>query len=180
MRAFVAIDVGAPSSPTDEPGSARPPVHLTLRFLGEVAQDRGGSIAAVLRDAVAPLAPFDVTLEGVGAFPSRKTPRVVWVGATAGGAELIGLAHRVASALAELGFPPETTEFVPHVTVLRVRSARDRERARRLLDGTEGAPAPRTVHVAEVLLKESTLTSTGPVHRTLESFPLRGARVAAD
>ena len=63
------------------------------------------------------------------------------------------------------------------MTLFRVRSARDRLRAGRLLDGSEAAPAPRTVRVTQVLLKESTLTRSGAVHRTLGSFPLRGAPV---
>jgi RNA 2',3'-cyclic 3'-phosphodiesterase len=179
VRAFVAVEVEDRPVPAGANDRDRPPVHLTLHFLGEIAEDRVESIAAALRNAVAPLAPFDVTLEGVGAFPSHDAPRVVWVGTTAGTAALIELAHHVTGALSELGFASEAAEFVPHVTLFRVRSARDRHRARALLDGSEAAPAPRTVHVAEVLLKESTLTRTGPVHRTVGCFPLRGPVVGA-
>lgn len=174
VRAFVAIDLGPPAA---LPEGARPdaaPAHLTLRFLGEVAEDREEAIASALREAVAGVSPFTVTFEGVGAFPSRHAPRVVWVGATSGAAPLVALARRVSAALAAAGFPPEPRPFAPHVTLFRVRSARDRERARLLLEGTLPPPPPRTVHVMEVLLKQSTLTRNGAQHRTRERFPLSG------
>jgi RNA 2',3'-cyclic 3'-phosphodiesterase len=177
MRAFVAIDLSDPVAPGEDVGAATAPSHLTLRFLGEVAEDREPSIAAALAEAVRPLSPFVVTFEGVDAFPSRRAPRVVWVGAAAGRAPLVALALRVSDALAAVGFPPETTAFVPHVTLFRVRSPRDRQRARLLLDGTLPPPAPRTVRVTEVVLKQSTLTQHGAVHATRGRFPLAGAAV---
>lgn len=174
MRAFVAIDLRDPATPREGVETAGAPSHLTLRFLGEVAEDREPSIAAALSEAVRPVSPFVVTFEGVGAFPSRRAPRVLWVGATAGRDPLVALALRVSEALAVVGFPPETHPFVPHVTLFRVRSARDRERARLLLDGTLPPPAPRTVRVIEIVLQQSTLTKNGAIHATRGRFPLAG------
>ncbi|MGC2359576.1 MAG: RNA 2',3'-cyclic phosphodiesterase, partial [Thermoplasmata archaeon] len=131
-------------------------------------------IAAALASAAAATATFDFTLEGVGAFPSRNSARVVWVGVTAGREEVVELSGRVSEALARIGFPPEPHEFVPHVTLFRVRSRVERRRARELLEGSVPAPGPRTVHVTELFLKESSLTPQGPVHRTRGNFPLRG------
>src|SRR5687767_6154006 len=57
-------------------------LHLTLRFLGNVAADRLDDLATALRRACAhaDAAPFRITLEGAGCFPSTKSPRVVWIG----------------------------------------------------------------------------------------------------
>lgn len=174
VRAFVAVALAPPSAPAPD-GEADPaPPHLTLRFLGEIDDDRTEPIATTLRDAVRELPPFDFTLEGVGAFPSRGDPRVVWVGATLGAEQVTDLAARVSAALAAAGIPPELHDFAPHVTLFRVRSPRDRSRARLLLDGAEPPPPPRVVHVAAIVLKESTLTRAGPVHRTLGTFALGG------
>ncbi len=174
VRAFVAIEVGESTGPGTPNERETPPTHLTLRFLGEVPDDLAEPIARALRAAVAEVSPFAVTFDGLGAFPSRNTPHVVWVGATLGRERVRDLARRVSDALVPVGFPAEPHEFVPHVTLFRVRSTNDRRQARRLLEGKEPAPAPRTVRVTEITLKESTRTREGPVHRTRGRFPLGG------
>jgi RNA 2',3'-cyclic 3'-phosphodiesterase len=170
VRAFVGLDMGGPASGSE----ARPeaPAHLTLQFLGEVAEDRVEGISDAIRTAVRDVPAFEITLEGVGAFPSEHQPRVVWVGVTEGAPQLTVLAARVSDALAHLDLRKDRHEFSPHVTLFRVRSPRDRQRARRLLDGTEAAPPARVVRVTEVALKESCLTREGPIHRTIGAWPL--------
>ena len=147
------------------------PSHLTLCFLGEVSPDRNGSIALRLRAIAEESVPFALRLEGVGAFPSRARPRVVWIGATTGRDELVVLAQRVQAAL-EPEAGPSAGEFVPHLTLFRVRSPVDRRTAEELLAGVRPAPPPRDVVVRELLLKESVLRASGATHRTLEAFPL--------
>ena len=131
-------------------------------------------IERVLAPVGTRVAPFDLTLEGVGAFPSADRPRVVWVGASAGAAELVGLAGRVREALAAEIPAPVEEAFVPHLTLFRVRSAFDRRRAEELLRGEVPAPPPRNVRVAEFVLKESVLSTRGATHRTVAAFPLAG------
>lgn len=173
MRLFVAIDVLPPEGPRDPS-----PVHLTLRFLGEVPAERLDAISAAIEASVRDGRPYDLILEGVGAFPSPSRPRVVWVGARAGGPETSEIAARLSTMLAQAGFPPERERFVPHVTLFRVRSPALHRRALALLSGEEAAPPARTVRVEEVALKESTLTPRGALHRTLRTFPL--GRTARD
>lgn len=175
MRAFVAIDVGDPFANASLPESAEAPSHLTLRFLGEIDDDRVEPVRAVLRTLAVSVPPFDFVLDGIGAFPSRHDPRVVWIGVTTGAEQLIRLARAVSAGLVAQGFPPERHDVVPHVTWFRVRSAPARRRARALLDGTDPRPPPRLVHARDIALKESALTSDGPRHRTVERFPLTGA-----
>lgn len=171
MRAFVAVEV-----PSSSEGSSRgaAPEHLTLLFLGEIAKERVGPIGEALTPVGASVAPFDLTLEGVGAFPSPERPRVIWVGATEGAAQLGRLAGRVREALAGEGAPAREESFVPHLTLFRVRSALDRRRAQELLTGTVLPPAPRRLRVGEFVLKESVLSSRGATHRTVATFPLSG------
>lgn len=167
MRLFVAIDVG-PSTETRDPS----PTHLTLRFLGEVPPEQLEAVSAAIAESVRESHPYDLVLEGIGAFPSPARPRVVWQGAVTGGPETSEIAARLSAALARIGFPPEREHFVPHVTLFRVRSAALHRRALALLSGEEPPPPARTVSVREVALKESTLTPKGAVHRTLRTFPL--------
>ncbi|HXY46479.1 MAG TPA: RNA 2',3'-cyclic phosphodiesterase [Thermoplasmata archaeon] len=173
MRLFVAVEVGPPAEPPDGSGRHPAPEHLTLRFLGEVPRERLAEISSALADVAGATPPFDLVLEGVGAFPTSRNPRVVWVGVTQGRTEVLELAARVAAAL-DPTFPPSSREsFVPHLTLFRVRSPSQRRRAEALLSGAEPPPAPQTVHVREIYLKESTLTPNGAQHRTLESWALR-------
>ncbi len=167
MRLFVAIALAASGAPGEEA-----PAHLTLRFLGEVDVDREDALTAAIAEAAAQTLPFDLWLEGVGAFPSPDRPRVVWVGVTIGATEVVALAERLSRALARVGFPPERARFVPHVTWFRVRSAAQRRRALALLSGAEPPPAPRSVAVREILLKESTRTLHGALHVTRAAFSL--------
>jgi len=169
VRAFVAIDARDPA-----PSPSRAPAHLTIRFLGDVAESRIPAIGAALRPVAERFRPFFVTFEGVGAFPSRAAPRVVWVGVGEGRATVERLAEDVTTALDGVGFPREPGAFVAHLTLFRVRSESDRSRARSLLEGRVPPPEPRRVRVDELVLKESTLGPSGPSHRTVERFPFAG------
>jgi RNA 2',3'-cyclic 3'-phosphodiesterase len=175
VRVFVAIDVGDPFQRAARAGIDGAPSHLTLRFLGDLPDDRVEAVREALRSTVARSPPFDFVLEGIGAFPSRHDPRVVWIGVTTGAERVIRLAHDVSEELVARGFPAEPHDVVPHVTWFRVRSVPSRRRARALLEGAAPVPPPHPVRVTEVVLKESTWTAEGPRHRTVERFALAGA-----
>jgi len=178
MRAFVAIEVPPPGG--GPPGAGRAPDHLTLRFLGEIAPDRTAPIGDRLAAVATRHPPFDLRIEGVGAFPSDAAPRVVWFGATVGREAATRLAEEVRAALRGEGDAPPEGPFVPHVTWFRVRSADDRRAALDAIAGRRPVPPPRSVRVEEFLLKESVLGRGGAVHRTLATFRLGGASGAGD
>lgn len=171
MRAFVAVEI--PPLPGETRGGPAPE-HLTLLFLGEIPRERVGPISEALTKVADATAPFEATLEGVGAFPSPDRPRVVWVGITEGREELARLARGVQDALLGEGAAARREEFSPHLTLFRVRSGVDHRRARELLTGAVSAPAPRRFRVSEFVLKESELSPRGATHRTLSAFRLRG------
>lgn len=97
-------------------------LHLTLRFLGEVAAERVGAIASLMDRASHATPPGELTICGVGAFPNPRNPRVVWAGVE-DAAELsqTWLTH-AEPALAELGFPAEARPYTPHITLARLRA----------------------------------------------------------
>jgi len=166
VRAFVAVPLGPEAEGTPAPE------HLTLRFLGEVPEAALAALETGLRPAVAQHPAFEMVVEGVGAFPSADRPRVVWRGVGAGADPLRRLADSVREAVAAAGFPDDPVPFAPHVTLFRVRSPRDRERARSLLEGIVPPPTPTPVAVREVHLVESRLEPGGAVHRVRRRFPL--------
>ena len=130
MRLFVGVEItdGAALEAVKrfqgDAGIAARPVraenlHFTLQFLGEVGEKRAAGLADALRGVR--FSGFDVSLRGTGAFPGPRRPRIVWVGTDGpGGRHLARLAADVGMALAPLGFAPDR-EFVPHVTVFRVK-----------------------------------------------------------
>lgn len=141
VRSFIAIVLADPARSAVEAyfaqlrgtvsGVAWTPsenLHLTLKFLGDVMPVRLESLAARLAKIAAEQPPLALTVAGVGAFPSLRRPRVLWIGAVAPG---VGpLAGAVDWACAAEGFAPETRPFHPHLTLGRVRQARGTRRRR--------------------------------------------------
>jgi len=150
-------------------------VHLTLKFLGAVVDERVPAVSAALETAVAGSRPVALAAAGLGGFPSLKSPRVLWAGITAGVPELVQLAAGIDRGLAPLGFPPEARPFRGHLTIGRVRSPRGgRELAAAV--GAAGAPAFGSWTAPEVVLYESRLRPTGALYTPVSRHPLRGVR----
>jgi len=97
-------------------------IHITLKFLGEVAPEREGELIRSLGDASRGAKPVTLVVQGAGAFPDPRRPRVFWAGmASEPAIEL--LANAVERVFEPLGFPTEARAFRPHLTV--GRAARD-------------------------------------------------------
>ena len=92
-------------------------MHLTLKFLGEVSEERLGVIGDSLRRIAVPR--FGVTIREIGFFPNARSPRVFWAGV--GSEALIQLETEVEECMAELGFGPSRRQFSPHLTLARAR-----------------------------------------------------------
>ncbi len=95
-------------------------LHYTLRYLGHVDPARLDELCAIGRAATSGVAPFEVAIEHVGAFPSEAHAKVVWLGAGAGSATLAALAHDLDTRVGPLGFPPDERAFTPHLTLARI------------------------------------------------------------
>ena len=97
-------------------------MHLTLKFLGEIAEERLDSVYQAVQRGVVGISPFSFLLAGLGGFPNLRRPRVIWVGVPRGGESLKKLQEQVEDRLAECGFPKEKRSFSPHLTIGRVKS----------------------------------------------------------
>ncbi|MBI2903295.1 MAG: RNA 2',3'-cyclic phosphodiesterase [Candidatus Methylomirabilis oxyfera] len=102
-------------------------LHLTLKFLGRVEQTRLLAIAEVIGSVARRSAPFRLVVGGLGAFPSPRAARVVWVGVPEGADSLAGLQARLEAELEPLGFAREERAFTAHLTLGRVRGPGHRE-----------------------------------------------------
>ncbi|MGH2750934.1 MAG: RNA 2',3'-cyclic phosphodiesterase [Actinomycetota bacterium] len=93
--------------------------HLTLKFLGWVDAADAGAIRGVLGDVAGAHGPSRVALRGLGAWPTERRARVLWVGLEDPERLLTKLAASLDSALEALGFERETRAFTPHLTLAR-------------------------------------------------------------
>ena len=147
-------------------------LHLTLRFLGEVAEERLEGIRWAVSAAAAGGASLSLQLRGAGAFPSPGRAHIVWLGVGGDVAPLQGLAASLDHLLAPLGFPAEGRAFRPHLTVARSRLGVPGLGA--ALQAASAALAPIPWHATTLTLFESQLGRGGARHLPLLRASLGG------
>jgi 2'-5' RNA ligase len=146
-------------------------LHFTLRFLGEVSPAQVALAKIATREAVEGLHPFTIVLQSLGAFPSFQRPQVVWIGVTEGAQELETLAARVDARVLHHRLPPADHPFRPHLTLARIRDARQwGDVVRALMRDRDAAVGSQEVQAVAVM--ESRLTPKGPVYTRVEEVSL--------
>ncbi|MFH1595005.1 MAG: RNA 2',3'-cyclic phosphodiesterase [Pseudomonadota bacterium] len=146
-------------------------IHLTLKFFGNLPEAEVDPLAQAAREVGQQQAPFQLQVTEAGAFPSPKSPRVIWLGL---GGDLIPLAqmyHRLEKAFAALGHLPEGRAFNPHLTLGRVKSPAGRHKLAQILERMPPLDWP-PFKVSEVILFKSTLTPQGSIYTPLKVVPL--------
>jgi 2'-5' RNA ligase len=145
-------------------------LHLTLKFLGDIARNQVEPILAVLQDLVHERPALRIVAQGLGAFPHLRRPRVLWVGLQGEG--IVELSEALETALMPLDFPPEEREFTPHLTLGRVRSPRGWERIFALIKEHEQAYFGEST-VDRLTLYQSDLRPDGAIYTSLGSVSFR-------
>lgn len=150
-------------------------IHLTLKFLGSVPKERIPEIGEAVARAARETAPFEITIAGLGCFPTVRRPRVIWVGVEEPSGALERLQSAVEHELERLGFAPEGRGFTPHLTLARIRDhATERERAEcGAWIKQQGVGRLAVMRVHEVCLMQSDLRPTGAVYTRLSAAPLQ-------
>jgi 2'-5' RNA ligase len=95
-------------------------MHVTVAFLGSTAEPNLPAVAQALKDASAACRPFTLDFERLGAFPSERRPRVVWIGPAQENTAFAACAGRVRDAFKPLGFSFEH-DASAHVTICRLK-----------------------------------------------------------
>lgn len=99
-------------------------IHITLKFLGDTYPDKVEKLCRALRTSLSGTPSFDLSLKGIGAFPSIRDPRVIWVGFE-DSSELLSLASIVDETVSMLKLKCDDKRFSPHMTVGRVNGRTD-------------------------------------------------------
>ena len=144
-------------------------MHLTLHFLGEVE----GTLFKDIREALFEVkhGPFSLQISGVGHFPPRGKPKVIWAGLQPSD-ELIRLHKRVASELRACGVVPEKRKYSPHISLARLRNS-PLHRVTAFLAGNSFLSSPPFM-VDSFHLFSSQLGPKGALHTLEETYPLAG------
>ena len=148
-------------------------IHLTVKFLGDVAPERVPVIEDALREVAGAAKPFVLPLEGAGAFPTPRDPRVVWVGCEPVPA-LELLQHALEGKMQQLGFPLEGRPFRPHLTAGRVKRDAQRSAFRELESDLESVDLSAVPLMESLDLVESKLGPRGPSYHTRIAARLGG------
>jgi 2'-5' RNA ligase len=140
-------------------------IHMTIRFLGDITLNMADKIYEEMKKVQ--FKPFPVQLTGLGVFPSLIYPRVLWAGIALGAEQLQNVFNQIEPKLQNLGLSPEPNAFSPHLTIARVRSARNKPQLTDfVVKNTKydfGSVEARCLR-----LKRSVLTPKGPIYSTLK------------
>ncbi len=143
-------------------------MHLTIRFIGNVDEATYHSVCSGLSDVNA--SRFDIALKGVGFFPPRNQPRVLWAGIEKN--EALGeLRDFIERPLRECGIDPEERKFSAHVTLARLGPNTPLPAVMNFLSAN-GLFSTGPLPVREFHLYSSVLTGAGAIHRREATYEL--------
>jgi 2'-5' RNA ligase len=154
-------------------------IHLTLKFLGNVAPELIEEIKPVLAGIALQTPPIHIEPAGCGAFPTIKSPRVIWAGLRGQIGPLAELARRVETAMVPFGFEPEGRPFKPHLTLGRVKGRQRIEALQQILFTHRDFTA-EPFDATEVVLYKSDLRPDGARYASLLRAPLSGSPALSD
>ncbi|MBP1662546.1 MAG: 2'-5' ligase [Thermoplasmatales archaeon] len=140
-------------------------IHITLKFLGDTEETMIDAIEQCMKDSVATVKPFQITLRGTGVFPNKNYIKVIWLGIQDDG-QIEPIAQVLEESLASLGFKKEKRGFSAHLTIGRIRTAKNKEKLLTTLEHHRDDEFT-TQEVHRIVLKKSELTQSGPIYTTL-------------
>ena len=150
-------------------------IHLTLKFLGNIAVDKIPLITEAMEKAAQDIPPFQLRIKDLGVFPNLRRVQVVWVGINGEVDKLSQLQQRIELNLVPLGFARESRSFVPHLTLARLRnqaSPDERQKFGQLITSTK-LEAVYTIRVDSIKLMRSQLTREGAIYSQIGSVELK-------
>jgi 2''-5'' RNA ligase len=188
MRAFIALELSSEIkkslaqiqshlkySGADVKWVEKDNIHLTLKFLGEITEEKCANVVSILDEVGMGTKPFNISIKDIGAFPTMDHPRVIWAGLGDGAAESKILAKKIDEALSKAGFPEETRPFAPHLTIGRVRSPKNNEALKQKLATNNLQLTTKLQYISSIVLFQSKLSQKGPTYTKLHEARLGGS-----
>ncbi len=147
-------------------------LHITLKFLGEVKEEKIERIKKIIQEMVKSFRPFTIKIKGIGQFPEKRKPRVIWAGVE-DSEGLFSLQKEVEKLLSGLGFKEEEREFTGHITLARIKNPSGIERLLERLSALKEKEFG-TEEVHEIALMKSELRPDGARYERIGVFRFKG------
>lgn len=146
--------------------------HLTLRFLGKTPEEKIPAIIEAMQVVANKHHPMELSLDKLGLFGSRYAPSVIWLGFN-DFAVYKALFSDIETKLLDLGFDPNYGNFVPHITLARIKQVENKKKFQQLLDNHQ-IIEPQLLNIDHITLYQSKLLPEGPVYREIAKQELGG------
>ena len=146
-------------------------IHLTLKFVGDTPDADIPKIIKACQEVAQRHQPFTMDFDRTGIFGSNHSPRVLWLGMREEPKALYDLEEDILDAFDGVGYLRDRQNFVPHLTVCRIKSLVDKQFFMKIYDSIE----PKTylhADVKELVYYQSILQPTGPIYKVLKKIPL--------
>ena len=146
-------------------------IHLTLRFIGEIDEQRMKDVNEAATKAFTGIESFSMSLGEAGAFPDTEYPRVLWVGIKYGATNLKALADRIEKELVDKNFGNADKPFSPHMTIARLRTYRNAQKLAQMLSLVKVPAVSQKVENVSII--QSSLTPSGPIYTNIHKVKLK-------
>ena len=146
-------------------------IHLTLKFVGDTPDEDIPKIIEACQQVAKRHQPFTMDFNRTGFFGSNRAPRVLWLGMNDEPKALYDLEEEVLDAFDRLGYLRDRQNFVPHLTVCRIKQLIDKSFFLQLCQGIEQKTYLHS-DVKEMVYLQSFLQPTGAFYKTLKRIPL--------
>jgi len=177
FRGFIAIDVESNKKLTDFENEIKKTgadlklvetnnIHITLKFLGDTEETLIDEIEKIMTNAAKAISSFNIQLKGSGVFPNNTYIKIVWLGIK-NGEPIAEMAQRIDDQTSKIGFEKEKRGFSPHLTIARVKTARNKDKLLQVLEKYRDVEFA-DIKVEAVKLKKSELTPNGPIYTDLK------------
>ena len=145
-------------------------IHITLKFLGDVNENKIDFIDQIIKNSIQEIHPFTIHLKGTGVFPNENYMKVVWIGIQKT-EPIKRITNTLEEQLEPLGFMREKRNFSPHLTIGRVRTAKNKPQLLKVLKEFVNIEFGEQ-EITSIKMKKSDLTPAGPIYTTLREIPL--------
>ena len=145
-------------------------LHLTLKFLGHTPETIIENIKSEIPKISSTVKPFKLLIDKTGCFPKRERPRVLWLGVRGNISALNDLFLRIDKKMNKIGFPCLDKEFIPHITLARVKYPQKHTPDISTFLKSSYDPIDFTADRVQFLTSE--LLPSGTFYTLLGSFPL--------
>ena len=145
-------------------------IHITLKFFGETPDHHIPDISVALKQAAQEITPFEYNINNTGIFGSSYNPRLIWFGIDPQEG-IIQLSESILSTLEQIGIEKDRQNFVPHLTIARIKMLEDKQFFQKVIDKNRECFIQKE-EVNEFYLLESQLSPKGPKYSIIDSYKM--------